>query len=235
MTSSKTANTNGSGRRINDRQLRCQSRNWPLRAKALMSLGRRSILICMATVLAVGDAYARTPPPGQPQIAPLRDGQHDFDWEFGVWKTHLRRLLHPLTGSNEWASYDGTTTVTKVWCGRANLVQLDINSPDATFHGLSLRLYNPQSHQWSTNFSNAAVGTMSAPTTGEFLNGVGEFYDQEEFGGRFIVVRFVISHITPTSAHFEQSFSADGGRTWELNWIADDTRVGPSRLNRTHR
>jgi hypothetical protein len=76
---------------------------------------------------------------------------------------------------------------------------------------------------------------MSAPTTGEFRNGVGEFYDQEQFGGRFILVRFVISHITRTSAHFAQSFSADGGRTWELNWVADDTRVGPIRRHRSRR
>lgn len=200
-----------------------------------MSPVAKLTLLSIAAVLAVGDVHARTPPPEQPVIAPLRDGQHDFDWEFGIWKTHLKRLLHPLTGSSEWASYDGTTIVTRIWGGRANLVQLDVNSPRGALHGLSLRLYNPQSHQWSANFSNAAAGTMSAPTTGEFRNGVGEFYDQEQFGERFVLVRFVISHVTRTSAHFEQSFSADGGRTWELNWVADDTRVGPTRRHRPRR
>lgn len=66
---------------------------------------------------------------------------------------------------------------------------------------------------------------MTVPTIGEFENGRGEFYAQEILDGRAILVRFVISDITPTSVHFEQAFSDDGGKTWEVNWIATDTRV----------
>ena len=90
---------------------------------------------------------------------------------------------------------------------------------------MNLRLYNPQFHQWSLNFANSTDGTLSAPTVGEFKNGRGEFYDQELFNGKTIFVRFVISDITPNSCHFEQAFSDDGGKTWEVNWIATDTRV----------
>src|SRR5881227_3248375 len=68
-----------------------------------------------------------------------RDGQHDFDFEFGTWKTHLRRLQHPLTGSNTWIEYDGTTVVRKLWGGRANLVELEADGPAGHFEGLSLR------------------------------------------------------------------------------------------------
>jgi hypothetical protein len=155
----------------------------------------------------------------------VRDGQHDFDFEIGTWKTHLRRLLNPLTGSTTWVEYDGTTVVRKVWNGRANLVELVADGPAGHFEGLSLRLYNPQSHQWSLNFANASGGVMAQPTTGEFKNGRGEFFDQETFNGRVILVRFVISDITPNSCRFEQAFSDDGGKTWEVNWIATDTRV----------
>jgi hypothetical protein len=154
-----------------------------------------------------------------------RDGQHDFDFEIGTWKTHLKRLLHPLTGSTTWVEYEGTSVVRKVWGGRANLLELEADGPAGHFQGLSLRLYNAQSHQWSLNFSNAAVGTLSQPTIGEFKNGRGEFFDQETLNGRAILVRFVISDITATSCRFEQSFSDDGGKTWEVNWIATDTRV----------
>ena len=154
-----------------------------------------------------------------------RDGQHDFDFEIGTWKTHLKRLLHPLTGSTTWVEYEGTSVVRKVWGGRANLLELDADGPAGHIQGLSLRLYNPQSHQWSLNFSNAAAGTLSQPTIGEFKNGRGEFFDQETLNGRAILVRFVISDITPTSCRFEQSFSDDGGKTWEVNWIATDTRM----------
>ena len=154
-----------------------------------------------------------------------RDGQHDFDFEIGSWKTHLSRRLHPLTGSNTWVEYDGTTIVRKVWNGRANLVELVADGPSGHIEALSLRLYNPRSRQWSLNFANSQGGTLSQPTIGGFSNGRGEFYDQEMFNGRAIFVRFVISDMTPNSCRFEQAFSDDGGKTWEVNWIAIDTRV----------
>jgi len=162
---------------------------------------------------------------GRQTTAEQQDGQHDFDFEIGTWKTHVRRLVHPLTGSTTWVEYDGTTVVRKVWNGRANLVELEADSPAGHFEGLNLRLYNPQSHQWSLNFANSNSGTLSTPTIGDFRNGRGEFFDQETLNGRAIYVRFVISDITSNSCRFEQAFSDDGGKTWEVNWIATDTRV----------
>lgn len=155
----------------------------------------------------------------------LRDGQHDFDFEIGTWKTHLKRLQRPLTGSTTWVEYTGTTVVRKVWDGRANLVELDVTGPAGRIEALSLRLYNPESRQWSLNFASSGSGSLSVPAIGEFKNGRGEFYNQEMLNGRAILVRFVISDITPTSCRFEQSFSDDGGKTWEVNWIAVDTRM----------
>jgi hypothetical protein len=164
---------------------------------------------------------------GLAQQASVRDGQHDFDFEIGTWKTHLKRLLHPLTGSTTWVEYEGTSVVRKIWEGRANLVELVADGPAGHFECLNLRLYNPQSHQWSLNFASSAGGTLGQPTIGEFKNGRGEFFDQEPFNGRAILVRFVISDITPTSCRFEQAFSDDGGKTWEINWVATDTRDSP--------
>jgi hypothetical protein len=159
------------------------------------------------------------------QTARERDGQHDFDFEIGTWKTRLKRLLRPLTGSTTWVEYEGTTVVRKVWNGRANLVELVVDGPAGHFEGLSLRLYNPQSRQWSLNFANINSGAMSAPTIGGFKDGRGEFFNQDTLNGRAIFVRFVISDITPNSCRFEQAFSDDGGKTWEVNWIATDTRI----------
>jgi hypothetical protein len=153
------------------------------------------------------------------------DGQRDFDFDIGTWKTHLWRLLDPLTGSTKWVEYEGTSMVRKIWSGRANLVELAANGPAGHFEGLNLRLYNPQSHQWTLNFANSKGGTLSPPTIGEFKNGRGEFFAQETLNDRAILVRFVISDVTPESCRFEQAFSDDGGKTWEVNWIAIDTRV----------
>jgi hypothetical protein len=152
-------------------------------------------------------------------------GERDFDFEMGRWQTHLRRLAHPLSGATDWLQYEGTSTVRKVWGGRANLLELDVSGPEGRIEALSLRLYNPDSHQWSLNFSSVKGGTLSTPTIGEFRHGRGEFYDQETLDGRAILVRFVIFDITANSCHFEQAFSADGGKTWEVNWIATDTRI----------
>ncbi len=178
----------------------------------------RYLVLCISlTGLAIAQSH---PTPAGAQ----RDGGHDFDFEIGTWKTQLRRLAHPLSGSAEWIQCQGTSVVRKVWDGRANLLELEADCGGKHLQALSLRLYNPESHQWSLNFANSSSGTLSQPTIGEFRNGHGEFYDQETFRGRAILVRFVISDITPTSCHFEQAFSDDGGKTWEVNWVATDTR-----------
>jgi hypothetical protein len=191
---------------------------------------RTCLLVCgLVVALPPLPALAQSPSGGaRPSVGGTlkeRDGQHDFDFEIGTWKTRLSRLVHPLAGSNEWVQYEGTTVVRKVWNGRANLVELEVDGPAGHIEALSLRLYNPQSHQWSLNFSNSKGGTLAVPSMGEFRGGRGEFLNQDSLDGRAILVRFVISVITPDSCHFEQSFSADGGKTWEPNWIATDTRV----------
>ena len=154
-----------------------------------------------------------------------RDGGRDFDFEIGTWKTRLSRLEKPLAGSTTWIEYTGTTVVTPIWNGKANLVELDANGPAGRIEALSLRLYNPRSRQWSLNFSNIRSGTLSEPSVGEFRGRRGEFYSQEPFDERMILVRFVIDVITPDSVRFEQAFSDDGGKMWEVNWIATDTRM----------
>ena len=154
-----------------------------------------------------------------------RDGQHDFDFEIGSWKTQLKRLVRPLTGSTTWVEYEGTTVVRKVWNGRANLVELEVDGQAGHIEGLSLRLYNPESRQWSLNFSNSAIGTLSEPVFGEFRNGRGEFFGRDTLNGRIILVRFTIACADKSSCRFEQAFSDDAGKTWEVNWIAIDTRI----------
>jgi len=183
------------------------------------------LLILLSATFACVAADTGSAKSATPQAAAPRDGQHDFDFEIGTWKTHLKRRLHPLTGTNEWVEYDGSTVVRKVWHGKSNLVELEVDGKPGHIEGASWRLYNAEARQWSLNFSNSAGGTLSTPTIGEFKDGRGEFYSQETLNGRAILVRFVIEPKGPDLCHFEQAFSADGGKTWEANWIATDTRV----------
>src|SRR5262249_51875443 len=164
--------------------------------------------------------------PTPPATSEKRDGQHDFDFELGSWKIHLKRLVNPMTGSNTWVDFDGTSVTRKVWNGRSQIEEFEVDSPTGHIEGLTLRLYNPKSHQWSLYWANSRDGAMGGPpNVGEFKNGRGEFFCQDTFNGRTILIRYVWSGITPNSAHFEQSFSDDGGKTWEVNWITDQTRV----------
>lgn len=190
------------------------------------------LLFCAAWMLAAV-APAQTP---QPQ--PLRDGSGDFAWEFGAWHTHVRVLRNPLSGAApDWAAYDGTSVVRPILGGRFNLVELSVAGPAGQIEGASLRLYDPQKRQWSLNYANARGGVLTAPVYGTFDDsGHGLFYAQDTLDDRAILVRFVISRLSPTQAHFEQAYSPDGGVTWETNWLAEDRRAPrkPRSLNRAH-
>ena len=156
-----------------------------------------------------------------------RDGRHDFDFKDGTWTTHIRRLRHPLAGSQDWIELNGTVTTHKVWGGKALLEEVEADGPDGHFEDLGLFLYNPATHQWTQYFATGNDGVMGTPMVGEFRDGRGEFYDQEDVGGRSILARFVWLDIRPDSHRVEQSFSDDGGKTWETNFVADLRRVKP--------
>ena len=153
------------------------------------------------------------------------DGQHDFDFEFGSWRAQVRRLVKPLSGSTPWVELSGTSVVRKLWDGEGNIGELDISGPSGRIQGVTLRLYNPRTRQWSVSFSSRAGGTQGLPLYGRFQGGRGEFYDQEMLDDRAILVRFAIWELTPDSAQSEQAFSDDGGRTWEVNWKTQYTRI----------
>ena len=155
----------------------------------------------------------------QQAVSDKRDGQHDFDFLVGTWKFHLKRLKRRLAGSTDWVEFDGTTVCRKVLDGHAEVEEMNVESADKHTHiqGLALRLYNPGAHQWSIYWVNGADGVLEPnPMVGEFNN-----------GGRAVYARFVWSGVNTNSPHFEQSFSADGGKTWETNWITDQTKVNP--------
>jgi hypothetical protein len=176
----------------------------------------------VALGLALAAACALSTPAA---AAELRDDAHDFDFDIGAWRTHSSRLMHPLTGSHDWVELDGTTIVKPVWQGRANHAEYKADGSAGPIELLSLRWYNATTRQWSLDFATPGVGRLGIPGVGEFKNGRGDFYDQEEIGGRFILVRFSIWGITPDTAQSEQAFSADGGKTWEVNWINRYTRI----------
>lgn len=195
--------------------------------KLMTTRARLVVCSCVLAILSfqasAQQRTAATNPGGQATFT-QRNGQHDFDFHFGKWKSRITRLVHPLTGSTTWIDCTGTLVARKVWDGRAQLEELEADCPTGHIEDLLLFLYNPESHQWSLNAAAPGDGVIGRPLFGQFNNGRGEFVDQESFKDRMILVRQVWSDITPTSHHFEQSFSHDNGKTWEPNFKATLTR-----------
>jgi hypothetical protein len=184
---------------------------------AALALSTASLGLSAASLQA-----ATTSPP--PTEATVRSGAKDFDFEFGTWATRVRVLRNPLSGQKPiWAEYKGTSIVRPLLQGRANTVELSVAGPSGSIEGVSLRLYNAQTRQWSLNFASLRNGALTAPVYGSFDGrGRGLFFGQDMLEGRAVLVRFIITQVSRTEARFEQSYSADGGATWEANWLAVD-------------
>lgn len=172
-------------------------------------------------------AQAQSAPPAS--ASEQSDGRHDFDFILGgSWKGLNRRLVKPLTGSTTWVEHQASSSARSILGGLGNIEEAENITPNGRFVGLTLRLYNPNARQWSIYWWNPSSGPMGVPTVGQFRKGRGEFYDQESFQGRTIQVRYFWSRTSDGSARFEQSFSLDGGQSWEPNWVTDWTRNSPS-------
>ncbi len=188
-----------------------------MRCRALVIAGLGVSLSCLAAPAIALDAPA----------AQTRDGSHDFDFAFGTWHTHTRRFKNALSAHPAVIELDGTVTVRKVWGGKAALEEIEANGPDGHWQGMTLFLYNPDTHQWSQSFANSKQGVMQRPTIGEFKNGRGELYAQDDIAGRSILVRSVWSDIRPDSHRYDESYSDDGGQTWKPAFAAALTRIKP--------
>jgi len=188
-------------------------------------------ILAAAATLAAGAVHAQ-PAAGVPPVFPApatHDGAHDFDFLIGDWKAHVKRLPDRLVGSTKWLEYDGVSRHHKLLNTNANFEEFEVDDPADHQHikAQTLRVYDPKSRQWAIYGLDLDAGSVGMPATiGSFENGVGRFYDYEDWKGRWLLVRFEWSHTGKDHAHMEQAFSADGGRTWEVNWICDLVREG---------
>ena len=201
--------------------------------KVLGRIGIRAIAAA-TLLLSHGRVTEAQTPATTATAAAAHDGQHDFDYLLGSWKIHLKKRLHPLTGSDEWIEFDGTVNCHSIWNGHAEVEEFVVDSPEKNIHiqGLATRLYNPKTHQWSIYWADSRNTAIDpSPQIGQFQNGRGEFYGTDAVDGRAIYVRFIWTNTTSSAPHFEQSYSADGGKTWEVNWITEQTRVTEKTRN----
>jgi hypothetical protein len=148
----------------------------------------------------------------------------DFDFAIGNWRTRILHLQHLQGKADRWAAWSGRVAAAKVWGGRSNIQEIEVDTPSGRIDELRLCLYRPLRHQWYLYWADSDDGILDKPMIGQFKEGIGRFYDQEDYNGRAIFVRDLYSHITRGSYHWQQAFSDDGGTTWQPNWNVILTR-----------
>lgn len=186
----------------------------------------KAVAVAVATIFCVSYTRVNLAQTAAP-VSVAHDGQHDFDFNIGVWHTHIKRILDPFAASSESVELNGTVTVRKVWGGKAELEEIEADGPKGHWEGLSLFLYNPSAHQWSQSFVNSKVGTLSPSSTniGEFKDGRGVLIGEDTVNGKVILVRAMWTDIKPDSHQYEESFSDDGGKTWVRSFVANLARA----------
>jgi hypothetical protein len=181
----------------------------------------------VAVLAAACMAHASQDYPAPKLLKPDLSGLHDFDLRAGEWVCHHRRLKERLAGSHEWQEFDGTQSFRLLMDGFANEDENVLNLPGGAYKGVTLRAYDSKTGQWAIWWLDGRTpfGDLDPPVKGRFVNGVGVFYADDTLRGKPVRVRFTWSNITANSAHWEQAFSPDGGKTWELNWVTDFSRA----------
>jgi hypothetical protein len=162
---------------------------------------------------------------GSPAKTAAASGAHGFDFEFGSWRVHHR--TRRVSGRDEWNEFDGTCVTRPLMNGAGNVEDHTFNKPGMTTHGVALRAFDPKTSEWAIWWIDGRVphGPLDPPVKGRFENGVGTFYSDGVVDGKTTRTRFIWSQITASSARWEQAYSADGGKTWETNWIMAFERV----------
>ncbi len=148
---------------------------------------------------------------------------NDFDFLIGSWTVTNRRLGELLAGSDDWAVFPGTATCWSLFEGGGNLDEIVF--PTLGSRGCTLRLFDVEREEWSLHWANSRTGLLQPPVTGTFTGGRGDFYSDDTHEGAPVKVHYAWTGTTTSSPRWEQEFSADGGRTWESNWVMEFTRA----------
>jgi hypothetical protein len=159
-------------------------------------------------------------------MEPVSNGQRDFDFLHGKWTSKQRKLLKRLQNSNEWVEFDAELECYPVLGNTGNIDFMHGTLPNGEqMEGMSIRLFDPERQAWRIYWAAKGSSEVFPPVIGTFNDGVGHFEGDDTENGVPIKVTFEWTDITPTSATWTQAFSADGGETWETNWVNTFTRI----------
>ncbi len=153
----------------------------------------------------------------------MKNGARDFDFWMGTWKVHNRYLRERLRGSTDWVEFEATSVARPLLDGLGNEDEFRTDH-EGGFIGMSFRFFDPTTGKWAIYWADTRrSGLLDPPVLGSFSGDVGIFEGEDTLDGRPIRVRFTWSGVTTPTPRWEQAFSADGGETWETNWIMELT------------
>lgn len=152
-------------------------------------------------------------------------GAGDFDFLHGAWRVHHRQRRERLAGCDEWIEFSGTMEADPILSGLGNFDRNVIDLPSGRYEASTLRLFHSDTGLWSLHWIDGRYSKFDPPLYGAFKDGVGTFFGEDSFRGRSIQLRFLWERPTPTIARWKQAFSANGGATWETNWIMEFSRA----------
>ncbi|MFJ8494962.1 hypothetical protein ACIRBZ_42510 [Streptomyces sp. NPDC094038] len=147
---------------------------------------------------------------------------NDFGFLHGEWEVRNRRRTGFLDPESAWVEFPAVSSCRPLFDGAANVDEIDM--PYLGAKGAALRLFDPETRQWSLHWAASRSGRLFPPVVGRFDGDRGEFYGDDSHDGEDVRVRFVWSGVSPAGARWEQAFSVDGGESWLTNWTMDFSR-----------
>lgn len=146
----------------------------------------------------------------------------DFDFVAGSWGIRNRRLKQRNVNSDDWDEFQATQKAWIMLDGVANVDEFDC--PARGFKGMSMRTLDLATGLWSIYWINSTSGRLLNPVIGGFSGDHGLFYGDDIDAGVPVISRFEwVVH--PSAPTWTQSYSWDGGETWERNWVMELTRT----------
>ena len=143
----------------------------------------------------------------------------DFDFLKESRQVHHRKLLERLTNCDDWFEFSGGYEFKLILNGLGNIEKYVMTANDgASFEGMNLRLFNPQTRLWSIYWADSVFGQLETPLVGSFEDGVGHFYTFDQCGDQKVLIQFRYDGTEKEKPNWRQGFSTDYGQTWEWNW-----------------
>ncbi|MFD1796246.1 DUF1579 domain-containing protein [Paracoccus aurantiacus] len=150
----------------------------------------------------------------------------DFDFEFGQWRVHHRRLKERLVGCDDWDEFAGTSETRPVLGGNGNIEDNLLEFPSGPYRAVAIRAFDPTNRNWAIWWLSATdPHQIDTPVVGKFEDGVGSFFANETLNGKPIIVRFLWLRTDTETPRWEQAMSPDNGASWETNWTMDFRRL----------